>query len=171
MQTFLPYADFAKSLQALDYRRLGKQRIEARQLINIIEKLAANPDEKLAWRNHPACLMWRNHVDALKYYYDLSVLTWRARGYNNTMQLMDFSLKTGKTIRVTDLDISTPAAAKSALSGLREEAEHKVYKPAFVGDTEFHTAHQSNLVRKLPEFYQPLFPGIPGDLPYIWPES
>ena len=33
MQTFLPYPDFKKSLQTLDYRRLGKQRIEAYQII------------------------------------------------------------------------------------------------------------------------------------------
>ena len=171
MQTFLPYADFAKSLKSLDYRRLGKQRIEAKQLLSIIEKLAANPQEKIAWKNHPACRMWTNHLDALKYYYNLSVLTWKARGYNNTMQLMDFSVRGGRTISATHLDISTPAAAKSALSGLRKEAEQKVCKPAFVGDTEFHTAHQSNLVRKLPEFYQPLFPRVPDDLPYIWPQG
>src|SRR4030042_2517495 len=37
MQTFLPYPDFKKSLQALDYRRLGKQRVEAYQIIRILK--------------------------------------------------------------------------------------------------------------------------------------
>jgi len=32
MQTFLPYADFKESAQCLDYRRLGKQRVEAKQI-------------------------------------------------------------------------------------------------------------------------------------------
>ena len=34
---------------------------------------------------------------------------------------------------------------------------------------EIHLSHQSNLVRKDREFYAPLFPGVPDDLPYIWP--
>lgn len=29
MQTFLPYPDFKKSAQCLDYRRLGKQRVDS----------------------------------------------------------------------------------------------------------------------------------------------
>jgi len=29
MQTFLPYADFKLSTRVLDYKRLGKQRVEA----------------------------------------------------------------------------------------------------------------------------------------------
>lgn len=37
MQTFLPYPDFKKSLQALDYRRLGKQRVEAYQIIRFLK--------------------------------------------------------------------------------------------------------------------------------------
>ena len=34
MQTFLPYDDFVLSLDCLDYRRLGKQRVESMQLLN-----------------------------------------------------------------------------------------------------------------------------------------
>jgi hypothetical protein len=30
-------------------------------------------------------------------------------------------------------------------------------------------SHQSNLVRKDQDYYGPLFPGVPNDLPYIWP--
>ena len=36
MQTFLPYADFQRSAQVLDYKRLGKQRVEALQIHNIV---------------------------------------------------------------------------------------------------------------------------------------
>jgi len=36
MQTFLPYPDFAQSLRVLDSRRLGKQRLEAMQLLRAI---------------------------------------------------------------------------------------------------------------------------------------
>jgi hypothetical protein len=36
MQTFLPYNDFVKSARVLDYKRLGKQRVEGMQIINAI---------------------------------------------------------------------------------------------------------------------------------------
>ncbi len=36
MQTFLPYSDFRKSLESLDNKRLGKQRVEAYQIISAI---------------------------------------------------------------------------------------------------------------------------------------
>ena len=36
MQTFLPYTDFRKSLESLDNKRLGKQRVEAYQIISAI---------------------------------------------------------------------------------------------------------------------------------------
>ena len=38
MQTFLPYSDFIKSAKCLDYRRLGKQRVEAWQIYNTLKK-------------------------------------------------------------------------------------------------------------------------------------
>ena len=57
MQTFLPYKDFRKSLQCLDYRRLGKQRVEAMQIHNIL----TGKNESSAWVNHPAVKMWKGH--------------------------------------------------------------------------------------------------------------
>lgn len=33
MQTFLPYKSFVKSAACLDMRRLGKQRVEAKQIL------------------------------------------------------------------------------------------------------------------------------------------
>ncbi|MEU9670514.1 helix-turn-helix domain-containing protein [Streptomyces bobili] len=32
-------------------------------------------------------------------------------------------------------------------------------------------AHRSALVRKDPAAYRPMFPGVPDDLPYVWPAS
>ena len=37
MQTFLPYPDFKKSASCLDYKRLGKQRVEGLQILNAIQ--------------------------------------------------------------------------------------------------------------------------------------
>ena len=37
MQTFLPVADFVESARMLDYKRLGKQRVEGMQLLNAMQ--------------------------------------------------------------------------------------------------------------------------------------
>jgi hypothetical protein len=81
MQTFLPYPDFKKSLQALDYSRLGKQRVEAYQIIRAIKYGGG-------YRNHPAVKMWRGHINALKLYHNLCIDEWVRRGYRNNMLKM-----------------------------------------------------------------------------------
>jgi hypothetical protein len=43
--------------------------------------------------------------------------------------------------------------------------------PPWIGDDTFHRSHRSALVRKDPATYAPLFPGVPDDLPYVWPAS
>jgi hypothetical protein len=83
VQTFLPYKDFKKSLECLDYRRLGKQRVEAKQILN-----ALKPDSKSRWRNHTAVKMWRGYENELICYHNLAILTWIGRGYNNNMPLL-----------------------------------------------------------------------------------
>ena len=54
MQTFLPYADFAKSAGCLDDLRLGNQCYrETKTLLNG------------GWQNHPASKMWRGYEYSL----------------------------------------------------------------------------------------------------------
>lgn len=86
MQTFLPYKEFDKSAKVLDYKRLGKQRLEAMQLVNSIIKLQEDPHAKVGWHNHPARRMWVGYLDALKEYCNIMIAEWIFRGYNNTMQ-------------------------------------------------------------------------------------
>lgn len=81
MQTFLPYPDFHQTFECLDYRRLGKQRLEARQIWNIITKNTP----KIGWANHPAVQMWRGYHRALALYHNLCIDEWVRRGYKNTM--------------------------------------------------------------------------------------
>lgn len=80
MQTFLPYADFRKTVKCLDYRRLGKQRVEAYQILKILN------GETNRWVNHPAVLMWRGYENALGLYMNHCILEWVNRGYNNNMR-------------------------------------------------------------------------------------
>lgn len=62
MQTFMPYSDFTKSAQVLDNKRLNKQHVECKQIINVLEGNSA------AWKNHPAVRMWDGYIPALKAY-------------------------------------------------------------------------------------------------------
>jgi hypothetical protein len=87
MQTFLPYPHFRKSLQALDYRRLGKQRLEAYRIIQILTESAESKPGP-GYKNHPAVKMWRGHVNALKLYYNFCIDEWVRRGYKNKMEKM-----------------------------------------------------------------------------------
>ena len=81
MQTFLPYPDFKESLQTLDYRRLGKQRVEAYQIIRALRYGGG-------YSHHPAVKMWRGHLNALKLYYNYALDEWIRRGYKNKMEKM-----------------------------------------------------------------------------------
>ena len=82
MQTFLPYEDFNKSFSVLDYRRLGKQRVEGMQIVNTLEKGSR-------WANHPAVKMWRGYESALKQYVNMCIIHWQSRGYKNNIPLYD----------------------------------------------------------------------------------
>lgn len=83
MQTFLPYPNLKKSLKVLDRQRLGKQRVEAFQILNIL----LNRTNKKGWKNHPAIKMWRGYENALKLYFNKAVKLWVARSYKNNMKL------------------------------------------------------------------------------------
>lgn len=142
MQTFLPYPDFAKSLSSLDDRRLGKQRVEAKQIINIIEHLKNRGDFNrgtIAWANHPATIMWEKNLDALKIYYNTCLLIWQSRGFQN------IKLKP-------------------------ENILSRFEMPWWIGKEQFHLAHQSNLIRKDKEYYTPKFGDVPANKPYLWPK-
>ena len=79
----MPYPDFRKSLDVLDSRRLGKQRVEAFQILNIL----LNRTTTSGWRNHPAVKMWRGSENALKLYLNEAIKLWISRGFKNTMKL------------------------------------------------------------------------------------
>lgn len=78
MQTFVPYADFQKSAKVLDYRRLGKQRVETLQLVR------CNLEVSLGWKNHPAAKMWADNVNGLIAYGVAMCDAWLDLGYKDT---------------------------------------------------------------------------------------
>lgn len=86
MNTFLPYPSFRDSVMCLDYRRLGKQRVEAMQIYDII----TGNKKSNAWRNHPAVLMWQGYHIALGWYINEAIYEWVRRGFKNTMKMYPF---------------------------------------------------------------------------------
>lgn len=83
--TFCPFEDFFDSLYYLDRQRLGKQRVEAMQILNVLLKLKENSDYRGAWANTPQVRMWQGYEEALKDYLNTAIECWILRGYNNNM--------------------------------------------------------------------------------------
>jgi hypothetical protein len=75
MQTFLPYPDFIGTAYVLDRQRLGKQRVETKQILNALE------GNSKGWVNHPAVRMWRGYEPALALYGVVMCAMWAERGY------------------------------------------------------------------------------------------
>lgn len=140
MQTFLPFPDFYASAECLDRLRLGKQRVEAMQILRTIT------DQSPAWRHHPAVAMWRGHPQALASYGYAICEVWRARGYFDTA-----------------LDWFDAWLCEHG------EPWHDGMLPPWLGSPAFHASHRSALLRKAPAHYGPLGWTEPPDLPYVWP--
>lgn len=148
MQTFLPDPDFERSARALDDKRLGKQRVEALQILRALTY------PTYGWKHHPAVLMWAGYEEALVAYALAVCREWCARGFADTVR---------ETIGVD--------AAAVGLTRIRTQAELTAAGevPPWLGDDAIHRSHRSSLLRKDPETYRPLFPDDPDDLPYHWP--
>ncbi|MGN6687381.1 MAG: MSMEG_6728 family protein [Actinomycetales bacterium] len=146
MQTFLPYPQPRRSAAALDDKRLGKQRVETLQVLRALTW------ETYGWKNHPAVRMWRGFVPALVSYGVAVCEEWVGRGRTDAVreQLLEYS-----------------GGRLATWEELRDAGE----LPPWVGLDALHASHQSSLVRKDPEHYRPLFPDVPDDVPYFWPEA
>lgn len=151
MQTFLPYPDFRRSAASLDQRRLGKQRVEAMQVLRALTRA------RYGWRNHPAVKMWAGYEEALvRYGLDICVV-WCATGRADTCAatiIADYAEACG-TDRVR---------GQQELAGIGEV-------PPWLGREDLHLSHRAALLRKDPDHYRPLFGDVPVDLPYVWPPS
>lgn len=103
--------------------------------------------EENRWKNHPAVKMWKGYEYFLIAYVGYMIMEWEMRGY-----------QCGKS-----------KETYFKFTKLLEYLENK--KPHWFSD-EFFLAHKSNLIRKKPEWYCPIFGlDIPDDLPYIWPDG
>jgi hypothetical protein len=124
-------------------KALDRQRL-GKQRVEVLQ-LLKTLHEGGGWSNHPAVRMWCGGEGSLIRYGLAVCYEWKGRGYKDTC---------------TD-----KIAAYAGIFPCYER------DPEWLGDEAFHRAHQSNLVRKLPDHYGPLFPGVPDDLPYVWPAA
>jgi len=143
MQTFLPYSNFVESAKILDYRRLGKQRVEGMQILNILNNLS----DKVGWRNHPAVRMWREHRGCLKKYTQVMIDEWKNRGYKNNINLDCYANDENDYPSWIE-DWSFHIAHQSNLVRKQLQTEAKG--------------------RKLEVDYRSTFK-VSADLPYVWP--
>lgn len=121
---------------------LDRQRL-GKQRVEVLQLLNGLTGRSVGWTNHPASIMWQNHIYALSEYGMIVCWEWIARGYKDTCRNKIISIRK----ELTDTGM-----------------------PSWLGDHKFHLSHRSNLIRKLPEYYQPMWPGIPSTLPYVWPK-
>lgn len=141
VNTFLLSNDFDVSAKQLDTRRLFKQCVEAKQIINILEELdSGKVVEKKGFSNHPATKQWIGYTIALKKYFNAHLEeVFRRKSHKTTMSLY-----------VIPCD--------------------KVNYPWFVECKQFVFSHMASLQRKDPEYYANLsFPSEYKNYGYIWP--
>ncbi|GGS81255.1 MSMEG_6728 family protein [Nonomuraea spiralis] len=151
MQTFLPYPDFEASAGVLDPLRLGKQRVEALQILRALTVPG------YGWRHHPVVKMWAGYEEALVRY-GLDVCAhWCSTGRADTCAAT-MSAELGHTCGTPVVRTQHELAAAGEL-------------PPWLGDEDFHRSHRSALLRKDPAHYRPLFGDEPDDLEYVWPPS
>lgn len=142
MQTFVPWPDAAESARSLDRARLGKQRVEALQVLRAITL------PTYGWQSHPAIAMWRGYRPALAAYSLAVTDEWIAQGHADTVRPQIAEFAPGVEADTAGLEL-----------------------PTWWGDEAVHLSHRSKLVQKDPEHYRGVFPGTPEDLDYAWPPA
>ncbi|MFY1631850.1 MSMEG_6728 family protein [Solwaraspora sp. WMMB335] len=148
MQTFLPYPDFGACAAVLDARRLGKQRVEALQVLRGLTVAG------YGWRHHPAVRMWRGYEEALVRYGLVICLQWTRSGRADTVAA----------------SLRRDLAAARGIDQVREQDQLALARalPDWLGQPDLHLSHRSALLHKQPDFYRPLFGDLPV-MPYVWP--
>lgn len=142
MQTFLPAGSYYQSAEILDNKRLGKQRVECKQIYLALTV----PD--YGWKNHPAVKMWKGYGYQLCLYGSRICVEWRNRGFKDS--LLPFFEERAMKLFVPFVPI---------------------YPHWLLGQEaiKITNSHRSNLLRKDPIFYGKYNWDVPNDLPYYWP--
>jgi hypothetical protein len=157
MQTFLPYPNIWASAKCLDNKRLGKQRVECKQIL-IALGVDVGPhrgNSESRWRNHPAVRMWRGHELCLAEYAEIMCAVWLKRGFRDSLkpQFQEAALRLNET----------------KLGSRRFFFTSPGTSPNWLGYDRLHASHRSNLLRKDRQHYGQFGWQETPDLPYWWP--
>lgn len=140
MQTFLPYSSFVLSATCLDNKRLGKQRVEAYQILKINTK-----EEDSRWKNHPAVLMWKGYETALSEYILDICKVWTTKGFKDSIK--------NKTLDIV----------------LEYQLISKGVYPPWLGEEIFHSSHRASLLFKNYDHYKQFNWNEKPIINYYWP--
>ena len=158
MQTFMPYQSYTQVAKTLDYKRLGKQRVEGMQTYNQLTK------GKGGYPHHPINKMWTGYESSLAEYTNAMITEWIARGYNNSMEF----IKCCNYLIVSE-DNLLSHYMPTYMKFLDTSYLYDHMKPPWIADRKLRVSHQSNLLRKDWDYYSKHFgTHIGTNLPYIW---
>lgn len=150
--------------KALDNRRLGKQRVEAMQIINLLES-----NEKKGFKHHPASLMWKDHIDGLKYYCNCIIEEWISRGFKNTMDLYDIPFLKDNTTNMDNTSINKDP--KDNTVTITNQKNTTVILPWWFTNKCLQMSHKCSLQRKDPKYYKFDVDNTYMLTGYIWPSK
>lgn len=174
MISFLPYRSFEESAKCLDYKRLGKMRVECLQILKTLNQgpflecwhecglkrpkghresdgivycnNCGTPLRNTPWCRHPAVQMWRGYEYNLANYGIIFCQEWIKRGYKDT------TLK-----RISDI---------------REYLDYKEDSyPWWLGFEKFHSSHRAALLYKNFIHYSQFGWDEKPELNYCWPRN
>lgn len=163
MQTFMPLPGLRASARALDPLRLGKQRLEGLQILEILSGVRWDPlverynlEKREGYASHPAVRMWRGFDAFLVKYVREIIREHVSRGGDDRL---------------------SPRLER--WFGALAPADLPVPKPRWFGDEAFHANHRAVLLAKDPAWYswqgwedEPATRDpATGRWPYVWPES
>lgn len=123
--------------------------------MEVLQLLNALSGKSKGWTNHPACRMWRGWEHSLVAYGMIVCQEWTGRGFRDSCLLKIAGF----------LGAGSPFVLRS--NGIWCPCDRAAHPPWY--REEFILAHRSNLIRKMPDFYQPKWPDVPANLPYVWP--
>jgi hypothetical protein len=121
-------------------RVLDTQRL-MKQRVESLQILNTIQGKSAGWRSHPAVKMVKHYPAWLCLYSIKICQEARRRGY---------------------VDNLLPHFERELLT------YPYIIQPHWLG-SYLHKTHQSNLIRKKPDYYSSKFPNIPDNLPYFWP--
>ena len=153
MITFLPYPDFVKSADCLDWQfRMNRLDNQINEAIIIVQTLLG----ERAKNNHPVFLMWENYELTLVDYAWANLYAWECKKRR----------------------IDTRRIELNRLQQLAVEKDTASNKPFWLGDERLHSSHRAILLSKNYEWYkqfgwneEPAIRGSDSRWPYFWPIS